>query len=340
MTATPLFDPADFRIPEGVAHLCAGGQTPFLHAHDAALLRHSADKSNGMAGRAVMEAEVERARSLVARLWGVETADIGFVAHVAEGVAMLAESLDWRPGDTIAVDAAEYPSVVGGFALRKGVGLRVAEGDAPDRLAACVDGSTRLIAASYVSYLTGERTDLAALRRAADRVGALLLVDYTQASCCMAIDPTVADFAFSACYKWMLGMTGIAVAYWNRARQPNWAPVSAGWYSIAPGSRSWTPPPALRDDAMRFTRGNPAHASAYVLASALDYLTRFDPHAVQRHVLGLGGALIERLAAWQIPVWTPADPARRAANVCLRHPRAAAIAEALEMQRVLVWNGQ
>ena len=27
----PLFDPAGFRIPAGVAHVCAGGETPFLH---------------------------------------------------------------------------------------------------------------------------------------------------------------------------------------------------------------------------------------------------------------------------------------------------------------------
>ncbi len=337
---TPLFDPADFRIPEGVTHVCAGGQTPFLHRHDAALLRHTMDKSNGMAGREVMETEVERTRTLVATLWGVPFGDIGFTAHVAEGVAMIAESLDWRPGDAIAVDAAEYPSVVGGFALRRGVGLQVAQGDSPDRLAACVDGSTRLIAASYVSYLTGERTDLAALRRLADSVGALLLVDFTQASGCMAIDASIADFAFSASYKWMLDMTGVAIAYWNRVRQPAWAPVSAGWYSLAPGNRGWQPPPPLRGDAMRFTRGNPAHASVYVLTSALNYLSQFEPAAVERHVLALTGALLERLEALQIPTWTPREPARHAANVCIPTLRAGEIARTLEGQGVLVWNGQ
>jgi cysteine desulfurase/selenocysteine lyase len=340
MTDTPLFDPADFRIPSGVVHVCAGGQTPFLHRHDDALLSHTLNKSNGMAGRALMEAEVERTRAAVAQLWGVQTGDIGFVSNVAEGVSMLVESLDWRPGDSIAIDAAEYPSVVGPFALRSGVTVRSAQGDAPDRLAACVDGTTRVIAASYVSYLTGERTDLAALRRLADQVGALLLVDFTQASGCMSIDASVADFAFAACYKWMLGMTGVAVAYWNRARQPNWAPVSAGWYSFVPGERGWSPPPALQADALRFTRGNPSHASVYVLGSALDYLANYEPVEVERHVLALGGALLDRLADLQIPVTTPHDPARRAANVCVPSSRAGEIAEALDARGIYAWNVQ
>jgi hypothetical protein len=61
--ARPLFDPAEFRIGAGIAHLCAGGETPFLRRHDAALRRYAVDKSNGEAGRHAQEAEVERARA-------------------------------------------------------------------------------------------------------------------------------------------------------------------------------------------------------------------------------------------------------------------------------------
>jgi cysteine desulfurase/selenocysteine lyase len=337
---TPLFDPAEFRIPPGVVHVCAGGQTPFLHRHDAAMRRHAELKSGGMAGREAIDAETERVRGLVARLWRVQSDEIGFVSNVAEGVAIVAESLDWQDGDTIALDSIEYPSVVGPFARRSRVRLRVAEGSDPDRLTTCVDRSTRLIAASYVSYLTGERNDLIKLRRLADSVGALLLVDFTQASGCLPIEASIADFAFSACYKWMLGETGVAIAYWNRARRPEWAPLSAGWFSFAPGGRGWTPPPPLRDDALRFTRGNPAHGAVFVLGSALDYLAGFPPLDVERHVLGLSGALLERLEALQIAVWTPSEPTRHAANVCVPSAHAAEVAHALQDRGVWVWNGQ
>jgi cysteine desulfurase / selenocysteine lyase len=338
----PLFDPDDFRLPGGVAHVCAGGETAALRAHDAAVLRYLADKSSGLPGRSAQEAEIEAARAGMARMWGVSAGEIGFVSNVAEGVSIVAESLAWRDGDSIAIDANEYPSVVGPIALRRApaIALRQARGTEPDRLSACVDASTRIIAASYVSYLTGERVDLHALRRLADSAGALLLVDFTQASGYLPIEASLADFAFSACYKWMLGITGVAVAYWNRVRQPDWAPASAGWHSFAPGGRGYDAIPALKSDAMRFTRGNPAHCPIYVLNSALSYLGRFEMREVQRHVQTLTAGLLDELATSQMAVMTPADPARHGASVCFASPRAAAIVDALYAQGVYAWNGQ
>jgi len=76
-------------------------------------------------------------------------------------------------GDNVCFDSNEYPSIVAPLALRPRAELRFARGIEPNRLAALVDTRTRLIGVSYVSYPTGERFDLAALRRLADSVGAL-----------------------------------------------------------------------------------------------------------------------------------------------------------------------
>ncbi len=337
----PLFDPADFRIAPGISHVCAAGETPFLYRHDDALRQYAEDKSNGMAGRTGQEVQIERARAGLARLWHVGADEIGFVSNVAEGVSMVAESLDWQEGDNICIDAHEYPSVVGPFAMRRApaIELRCANGGEPDRIAALVNERTRLIGVSAVSYLTGERFDLAPIRAAADRVGAILIVDYTQASGYLPIEASVADFAFSACYKWMLGTTGVAVAYWNRMRQPGWTPASAGWNSLGSAADGYEPMPPLRADAMRFTRGNPAHASIYVLNGALDYLARFEMPAVLAHVQSLTGALLDRLADLQILSTTPRDPSRHGASVCVASPRARAIVDAMAERGVWAWNG-
>jgi selenocysteine lyase/cysteine desulfurase len=53
-----------------------------------------------------------------------------------------------------------------------------------------VDPNTRVIAVSYVSYLNGERFDLANLRAKANEVGPILVVDYTQAAGYLPIDTT------------------------------------------------------------------------------------------------------------------------------------------------------
>ena len=342
MSETTMFDPKDFAIAPGITHVCAGGETACLHRHGAALSRYLHDKGSGMAGRVAQEAEIARARAGIARLWGVEIGSIGLVSNVAEGVSIVAESLDWHVGDNIVIDANEYPSVAGPFLLHRHprVAIRQARGNEPDRYTAHVDARTRVIGVSYVSYLTGERHDLAALRTLADQVGALLVVDFTQAAGYLPIDAAVADFAFSACYKWLLGITGVAVAFWNRARQPDWLPSSAGWHSFEPGHRGYDAPPPLRADALRFTRGNPAHAPVYVLAEALDYLSGYEMTAVQAHVQALTVSMLERLRALQLPTLTPSDPARHGASVCVPSSRAQEIVDGMARNGVLAWNGQ
>jgi selenocysteine lyase/cysteine desulfurase len=86
MREGPLFDPRDFMITGGIAHLCAGGESACLHRHATALSRYLRDKSSGMAGRVAQEAEIARARASIARCWGVDAASIGFVGNVAEAI--------------------------------------------------------------------------------------------------------------------------------------------------------------------------------------------------------------------------------------------------------------
>ena len=336
----PIFDPADFRIPPGIAHVCASGETPFLRRHDAAFIAYAEDKSGGSPGRTRQEARTASARDRAARLFGVDAGDIGFVSSVAEGVSMVVESLDWRDGDEVLVDPDEYPSVAAPLAQR-GVTLRFAPMLDPAAVAAAVTPRTRMIAVSAVSFLTAARYDLVALRAAADRAGALLVVDFTQGAGWMPIEASIADFAFASTYKWLLGTTGTAIGFWNRARQPAWAPATAGWHSIASmGRPDWSQRPALLADAGRFTRGNPAHLALYVLDGALGYLEGFGARTIEIHVQALTVAMLARLAEAGIASTTPPEPLRHGASVCVQSPHAAAIVAGMERRGVLAWNGR
>jgi len=338
----PLFDPADFRIPANVSHVCAGGETPFLLRHDEALARYAHDKSQGAPGREAQEAVLERAREQMAALWGVRPDEIGWVGNVAEGVSLVLDSLQLKQGDNVCVMASEYPSVVAPLLARPQAEYetRRVSRCSSEGLAAAVDEHTRAVLVSYVSYLNGERFDLQVLRQAADAVGALLIVDFTQASGYLPIMASITDFAFSASYKWMLGMTGTATAYWNRQRVPDWRPISAGWHSLASDATGYDNGIKLRPDAMRFTRGNPSHASLYVLSSALDYLSGFDPARIQAHVHGLTTDLLSRLAKHGIASSTPEDPAHHGASVCLSRPDAHELHTRMGKADVLTWNGR
>jgi selenocysteine lyase/cysteine desulfurase len=103
-----------------------------------------------------------------------------------------------------------------------------------DEVTAAIDGRTRVIGVSHVSYLTGARHDLAALRAAADAIGARLFVDASHSLGVVPVPASLCDIVVSCAYKWLLGIHGVGVFYVNVERWPDLAPPWVGWHSIVP----------------------------------------------------------------------------------------------------------
>ncbi|KAL2818830.1 PLP-dependent transferase [Aspergillus granulosus] len=361
MAQTPLFPLSAFIFPpsanpgsEEIIHVGAAGSSLPLKSHHDALTRYTTHKAAGHKGYTELQREVDEVRSLAAISWGVQRDDIGFVSSVAEGVSILVESLDWKQGDTVYVDRDEFPSVVAPFAVRgqrfngsvvpKVVyGSEAFDGDGGDgeELEKKIDSRTRLIAVSYVSYLNGARVDLAAYRRAADRVGAILLVDYTQAAGNLPIDASVADFAFSASFKFLLGTTGAAIAFWNRARQPEWKPATAGSYSLGDIIPDWEGEDRIqtRDTALCFCRGNPSHLSIYLLREGLEFLSQWEATEIEEHIQVLTTELWRRLDGEGIRSSTPKEKSKHGANITVHCTGASEIVDRMSAVGILAWNG-
>ena len=343
---------SDFVGLEGVTHLAAGGEAPWLAAHTEALSLLARDQSGGMPGRADKDATVERARELAARLLGVDSADVALLSSTTEGVNVLALALDWQPGDTVVVEAIEFPSLVFPWAkLREqGVEIRIvrpSDGSqwnyTLDDLAAAVDSRTRLLATSQVSYLTGRRHDLAQLRDIADRAGALLLVDATHGAGVVPVEAGLADVVVSSCYKWLLGTQGIALFYRDPQRLGGLEPPIVGWHSRMDALSLeqpdvWTAPA----HAGRFEAANVSYLSAYLLDSALAYLSRFPAAQLAAHSVQLTGLVLAGFARLGLEVTTPNQPEQRAGNATCVVPAgvdSGALAARLAEEGVLVWGG-
>ncbi|KAL2854937.1 pyridoxal phosphate-dependent transferase [Aspergillus pseudoustus] len=370
MAQTPLFPVSAFILPasprlgsgpdseetQEITHVAAAGSSLPLKSHTDALTRYTLHKAAGSQGYAELQREVDETRALAAQAWGVQRDDIGFVSSVAEGVSILVESLDWKEGDTVYVDRDEFASVVAPFAVRGqrfngGVVPKVVYGTeafdgeggggGEEELEKKVDSQTRLIAVSYVSYLNGARVDLAAYRRAADRVGAILLVDYTQAAGYLPIDASVADFAFSASFKFLLGITGAAIAFWNRERQPEWKPATAGSYSLGNLIPDWEGEEQIktRDTALCFSRGNPSHLSIYLLREGLEFLSQWEAKEIEEHVQILTTELWRRLDSEGIRSSTPKEKSKHGANVTVHCKGATEIVNKMSAAGILAWNG-
>ena len=257
-----------------------------------------------------------RARERAAALLGVSVDEVAFLPSTSDGVNMVAQTIAFQPGDNVVVETIEFPSDVYPWLLQQQHGVEVRFVGTgfdvpPGALEAAIDARTRAVALSHVSYLTGVRHDLTSVAEAAHAVGAIFIVDASHALGVVPVEARVADFVFSCCYKWQLGCTGIAVGFWNRQLQPDWAPKMAGWMSAKPldgegemRRHEFTP----RDDAMRMTLGNPSFPGAYVVDNGFQYLLNVGIEKIEAHVLELTARLREGLAELGLDVLTPAEP--------------------------------
>jgi cysteine desulfurase/selenocysteine lyase len=342
----PMAGAGEIPVLADCAWLYTGAEGPPLAAQAEALAAYLANRALASAGRDA-HAEVEASlRRRIAGMLGYDPGDIALVSNAGEAMNLVAQSIGMRPGDNVVLNDLEFPSVVQPW-LRlagKGIEVRVARHAGRELQAADIvsllDGRTRVVAVSHVSYQSGWRHDVAALSEAAAKVGALVLLDATQSLGALPVPADRADVVVCSSYKWLLGGHGLGILAWNRARRPLPEPPSVGWRSVAD---TFTPDRferyRLHDDARRFEIGFPSYPSIYALDTSVAWLAEFDADTVRDHILTLSGRLVDELGGRGFELLTPADPARRSGNISFRAARGAELAEYLAAEGIHCWGG-
>ncbi len=330
---------------EHVAHLAAGGETPVLRSHLGVAAQFLMDKGSGMPGRGRYAAVTARAKAALAELLGGQADEIALLAHASEGLFVASQGLDWRPGDNVVVERVEYPSVLYAWQNLRSRSIEVrgvGAGLVPslEEVERAVDGRTRVIAVSQVSYLTGARHDLAAFRKIADAVGARLVVDASHALGVVPVPGELCDIVVSCCYKWLFGVHGVGVFYANSRRWPELDPPWVGWHSVV-REEDWRcrDDYRLKPDAERFEAGNLSFVGVYLLDNALQMLLRVGIARIEPYVLRLGGILWRGLKQLGVPLVTPEADAARAGNIVFTAERPLEIERWLREAGVICWAG-
>lgn len=341
-----LIAKSEFIGLDGVTHLCAGGESPMLRSHGDAVARFFTDKALGETSRKRLEETYQRSKKKVSQLLGGSPDDYAFLSSSSEGVNLIARALTWRPGDNVVVCDVEFPSEVLPWMplQRQGVEIRIVShrewSIRLEDINAAIDERTRVVAVSHVSYFTGQRLSLAKLAEMVHTTNALLLIDATHSAGVLPVQANHADILVSSCYKWLLGVHGTAIFYWNRERLPHLEPPFLGWNTgvVLP---DWQAPTSLelRPDADRFVPGNPSFISLYILENALDHILDVGVPAIQKHVLRLSGKVWDGLRADGWELMTPGEPDGRAGNVCFITPDIDGITSGLAAKDVRIWGG-
>ena len=236
------------------------------------------------------------ARARTAALIGASPKEVAFVRSTSHGLAMVAEGLDWRPGDEVAVASAiEYPSNVYAWKHLADRGVRLREIRAvdgavtPEAVEDAIGPRTRLVAVSSVQFASGHRTDVDAIGRLCRDRDVLFVVDAIQQAGAFPIDVKASGIhAMAACsHKWMLGLLGIGFLYVDRDLLARLRPVLVGWHSVEDpfafdGTRF-----DLRSDASRLEEAAPSFPLVYGLGAAVEMLLDAGVADVASHITGL-----------------------------------------------------
>jgi len=187
-----------------------------------------------------------------ARLIGAPTDTIATIPAASVGTGLVAGTLG--AGDEVVLPADEFTSTMFPILVARERGAAVRE--VPfEGLADAIGPATTLVAASVVQMQTGRVADLAAILDAAERHGARVLLDATQAIPFVPLEALIdrIDYLVCAGYKHLLSPRGTAYLYVRRARWDDLEPRNANWRAAdLPFGRYFGGPLTLAADARRF----------------------------------------------------------------------------------------
>src|SRR5580704_1975196 len=277
-----------------VAPLCKRAATAMKNLADDALRFGSLHYDQWLAA-------YEGLRKSAARMMGASPREIAIVKNTSEGIATVAIGIDWKGGDRIVAFQEEFPANFLPWKKLQDVGVRItwlSVEDPLDKIDAACEGA-RLLAISFVQYLSGYRADLNAIGEICHRHGCFFFVDAIQGLGAFPLDVEKAHIDALAAdgHKWMLGPEGCGILYIRKSRQDSIFPVEFGWTNVAGyhdySSRDLT----LRPDAGRYECGTLNTIGCYGLKASIEFLLEVGIERIAAAVQALADQLAEGAAS-------------------------------------------
>ena len=343
----PLLSPDAFVGIDDIAHLCTGGEAPWLKTQAGVYEEFSRLKGGAQVGRAKIYERGERCRERMSQLWAVSANRIAMMPSAAEGINWLARGLDWQPGDNIVAPNLEFPSVAYAWRnLRKqGVEVRlvphkhwtVHESDLLD----AVDARTRVLAISHVSFYTGQCHNLIQLAEGAKKKGALFAVDATHAAGVLQVPAEVTDLTVSSAYKWLLATHGVAPCYVSERAEEQMISTSFGWRNLAVWPEQGSERHAdVAEQPMpeKMEPGNPAMQVVMHLDHALGIILDIGKERIENHARDLSEQVSDGLIRLGYKVISPSVREGRSGNTCFECEDAEGLVDKLRERNVYCWG--
>jgi L-cysteine/cystine lyase len=265
-------DPATFRaqfpVFDSVSYLNAGTEGPVpARAGEAVHRRIDLETLQGRCGKPYFEGLMgmrDQVREGYAAVIGARPADVALTGSTTDGVNTVIAGLDLHAGDEILTTDEEHPGLLAPLG-RARIRQRVTVREVPfAEIANEVSSSTRLVACSHVSWVSGRIVDTGALAS----TGVPVLLDAAQSIGAVPVDVEELGCAFYAAsgQKWLCGPEGSGCLFVRESHLDDLLVPWPGYSSVADPQRALEFEPA--EGAARLDHGFPTGVrSTWTLAS-------------------------------------------------------------------------
>ena len=325
------------------------------------LERHNANIARAMHQLGAESTEAfENARDVVAAFIGApERDEVVFTKNASEALNLVANTLAWATGDLaigagdeVVITEMEHHSNIVPWQLlteRKGATLRwlgITDEGLLDlsNIDSVITERTKVVSLTWVSNMLGTVNPIAEVARRAHAVGALVVVDASQAAPQLPIDlASMApaerpDFLAFTGHK-TVGPTGIGVLWGRRVVLDQLPPFLGGGEMIETVTMERSTYAGIPH---KFEAGTPPIVEAVGLGAALTYLSHLGMDAIHAHEQAITGYALDGLQSVRgLSVLGPLDPALRGGAISFElegvHPHD--VAQVLDSRGVAIRAG-
>lgn len=318
-----------FPLAPGLILMNAANLCPSPYAVQDAVFRHTRDVDGDASfqNRAKFAPLKEEARRALAAYVGADPGEIAITRNTSEGNNSVVNGLDLGPGDEVLIWDQNHPTNNvawdvrarrWGFTVRR-VSTPNGEEASPEALLTpfmeALSPSTRVLAFSHVSNVSGTALPAKRLCEVARGRGILTLVDGAQTFGALKLDlhDLGCDFFTASSHKWFVGPKEAGMMYVRAESQDRLWPsdVGVGWEG------------AERAGAQKFENmGQRDDAAVVSMATAAAFHEAVGPEAVEARVRALAAAvratLRERIP--EVVFFTPEEEASSAGVVVFEIP--------------------
>jgi selenocysteine lyase/cysteine desulfurase len=264
----------------------------------------------------------ENLRVETARMIGASPREVALVKNTSEGIATIALGLDWKTGDKIVAFHGEFPANQFPWMRLAARGGRIEwlDPDAPLDVIDQAARGARLLAISFVQFLSGFRADLTALGEICRRNGVFFFVDAIQGLGAFPLDVSEMQIDALAAdgHKWLTGPEGCGVLYVRKERMDSVEPVEFGWTNTASHADYGVRDMTLRADAGRFEPGTLNTIGCFGLEAAVRFLNGIGVANIAPVVQGLADRIAQGALERGYELMTPRTQDTGAGIVSIR----------------------